>query len=481
VGSIGTSSPSRSRTLTHEAGHWLNLYHTWGDSNNPGQPSNCGEDDFVSDTPNTIGWSSCTLTGSSCSSPLDNVQNYMEYSYCSRMFTIGQANRMRAALTSPVADRNELITQENLIQTGVLEAPLCQADFAVDRTVICAGEELAFTDDSYHAVTSWTWNFGDGTVLSGSDPAVHRNPVHVYAQPGTYSVTLSVMSAQGSLQEVKQNFIRVIPADQLAAPFTEGFEGVWPGQVWTVENPDNGVQWEVTPAAAFSGSRSARLRNFNNTVIDERDELISGTFDMSAADTIFIGYKWSYASRLTETDDRFRISLSKDCGASWELVRLRRGTTNLPTASPTGTSFVPSSSTQWADEVLVITDPQFFTDRLRVKFGLQSKGGNNLYLDDINIWSSDAEIVGVENPGRVSGLSVYPNPSDGDLNVSFFSGKSGSIRLTLTDPAGRLCHSAVVSSAGGDHRVSVPAQSAGLYMLRLSTDDGALTRRVVFR
>jgi hypothetical protein len=27
----------------------------------------------------------------------DNVENYMEYSYCNKMFTNGQKNRMRAA------------------------------------------------------------------------------------------------------------------------------------------------------------------------------------------------------------------------------------------------------------------------------------------------------------------------------------------------------------------------------------------------
>jgi hypothetical protein len=113
TGAIGTSNNTRSRTLTHEVGHWINLYHTWGPGNNPGISTNCNQDDNVSDTPNTIGWTSCTIAGSSCNNSVDNVQNYMEYSYCSRMFTIGQANRMRAALTSSVAQRNQLITTNN--------------------------------------------------------------------------------------------------------------------------------------------------------------------------------------------------------------------------------------------------------------------------------------------------------------------------------------------------------------------------------
>ena len=35
VGSIGTGGIGASRTLTHEVGHWLNLSHPWGGTNNP--------------------------------------------------------------------------------------------------------------------------------------------------------------------------------------------------------------------------------------------------------------------------------------------------------------------------------------------------------------------------------------------------------------------------------------------------------------
>jgi hypothetical protein len=87
IGSIGTGSPGTSRVITHEVGHCFNLTHVWGDTNDPGV--SCG-DDSVSDTPITEGWTSCNLNGSSCGNSLDNVQNYMEYAYCDRMFTQGQ-------------------------------------------------------------------------------------------------------------------------------------------------------------------------------------------------------------------------------------------------------------------------------------------------------------------------------------------------------------------------------------------------------
>ncbi len=481
VGAIGTSNSTRSRALTHEVGHWLNLLHTWGSGNSPGISSNCNMDDNVSDTPNTIGWTSCNLSASSCNSTVDNVQNYMEYSYCSRMFTEGQATRMRAALTSTVAQRNQLITTSTHNATGVLNPPLCTADFTADKTNMCIGETVQFTDLSYHGINQWTWNFGDGTILTGSDPDVHRNPQHTYMTPGSYTVTLSVSNGSGDLEVTSADYVLVLNTNELVTPLQDGFEGDWPGDTWSVINYDNVVQWEVTPAASFSGDKSARLRNFNNTVIDATDELISSTFDMSGADTVYIGYKWSYANRLTETDDRFRIFISANCGESWTMLRLRRGSTNLPTADPTNSSFVPSSSSQWGEEVLLVNDPAFMTSSFRVKFELQSKGGNNLYLDDINIWTGDETLVGVSEQDVFNGLVVYPNPAQDELFIDFNLRDAGHVRIELIDLGGRLCLAEERQAQPGEMRFRIPGQTAGMYLLRLSSPAGQTTRRVVFR
>src|SRR5690606_21523011 len=162
VGSIGTGSPTRSRALTHEVGHWINLRHTWGGTNDPALPENCNSDDNVSDTPNTIGWTTCSLNGETCGS-LDNVQNFMEYSYCSRMFTHGQRTRMLAALNSSTASRNNLHSASNLIQTGVIgSAVLCTVDIGVTKEQICEGDSVVYTDHSYHGVTSRSWTFEGG-------------------------------------------------------------------------------------------------------------------------------------------------------------------------------------------------------------------------------------------------------------------------------------------------------------------------------
>jgi PKD repeat protein len=58
-----------------------------------------------------------------------------------------------------------------------------------DFSRACLYMQCGFTDasaDSDGSITAWTWNFGDGETSSD------RNPVHVYAQPGDYTVKLTV-------------------------------------------------------------------------------------------------------------------------------------------------------------------------------------------------------------------------------------------------------------------------------------------------
>ncbi|MEX0966854.1 MAG: PKD domain-containing protein [Bacteroidia bacterium] len=62
------------------------------------------------------------------------------------------------------------------------------ADFKASTTNGCAPQVISFTDQS-HQATSWLWEFGDG------DTSTLQNPTHVYAQNGTYTVTLIIASS----------------------------------------------------------------------------------------------------------------------------------------------------------------------------------------------------------------------------------------------------------------------------------------------
>ncbi|HET7856489.1 MAG TPA: zinc metalloprotease [Gaiellaceae bacterium] len=96
---LGTSTRYAGRfdqgeTATHEAGHWLNLEHTFFHGCS-------GEGDFVDDTPyERTPTSGCPAGKDTCPEPgLDPIHNYMDYSFdtCYTEFTAGQAARMQDA------------------------------------------------------------------------------------------------------------------------------------------------------------------------------------------------------------------------------------------------------------------------------------------------------------------------------------------------------------------------------------------------
>jgi PKD repeat protein len=481
-GSIGTSDLSHSRTLTHEVGHWLNLYHTWGSGNNPGQSQNCNMDDMVSDTPNTVGWSSCDLDGASCGNDIDNIQNYMEYSYCSRMFTLGQRTRMRAALSSSVAQRNQLWTTTNLIETGVYEPVLCEAIFSVDRPTVCVGEAVQFTDLSYHGVTTWDWSFGDGQSVIGDDPMIHQNPTHTFSEPGVYTVTLTVGNGEQNVSNVQENFILVLPASVNEQPFSEGFENAFPEDNWHVYNQNDDLTWTVANTAAYSGSKSIKLSNWNNDLLDNTDELISSTFDLTEMDTVWLSYKWAYANKVNETDDRLRVSVSGTCGSQWYLKKVHKGLTDLPSANPINSAFTPTNSDQWNSNTLVLDDEDWMTDKFRFKFEFVAKGGNNIYLDDINLFGVDNEGVFVGEIHPTLALQVFPNPSDGNLTIQLFTAKTEYTTISLHNSIGQHCRNLFNGSMGiGNHVFELDGLSAGVYTLMVHQGEQTMTRKVVIR
>ncbi|NNE55944.1 MAG: PKD domain-containing protein, partial [Flavobacteriales bacterium] len=362
-GYIGTSNWSRRRTFPHEIGHWLNLRHCWGNSNEPNIDENCDEDDLVDDTPWTRGWQSCALYGESCGT-LDNVQNYMEYSGCGRMFTEGQKDRMRAALESSTAQRNQLWQESNLEATGVLtgESILCEASFSVSKDVVCMGQEMQFFDNSYNAPSSWTWDFGDGTELSGNDPEIFKNPIHTYEVPGDYSITLVVSNGTDELAVTQEQFVTVLGSGELDSPLVEGFEAGFPDDEWFLYNTE-GAGWEVTNTASFTGDYSLKLDNYSNDIEWLEDQFFSRTFDFSEVDEALITFKWAYASKTMEaTSDRLRVYISADCGESWILKEQLSGSVDMPTSEYSSSPFTPSSTSEWASASVSITNPAQLTE-----------------------------------------------------------------------------------------------------------------------
>ena len=472
VGAIGTSTPTRSVALTHEVGHWLNLRHTWGSGNSVGV--DCGND-LVSDTPQTIGWSSCNLNGTSCGS-LDNIENYMEYTYCCKMFTQGQKQRMRAAANSSVSNRNNLWSNSNLISTGVINGDVvCEVEIEADYTSVCYGDTAYFHDISYHGVQDRQWSFPGGVPSTSNE----ENPKVYYAEPGTYDITLTVSDGFNTIQKTFENYIEIFPSigDQL--PFQEGFEGGVADfeEEWNVVNLDDEEGWELTNQAAHSGSTSIWLNNRYSSA-GQIDEFISGMIDISAIEDIEISWKYAYAKRFSSDNEKLKFYISKDCGELWSLRKTVQGD-DFPTGPNTNANWFPDED-EWNEVTTSNVLSNFYVPNFQFKFSFEADGGNNIFIDDININDTYVGIASISDEEYQ--FRVFPNPSSNLFTVNFELEENEDIQFRIIDLSGKLIsQERFINAEIGLNTIEIQADewANGIYLFELYTQKGIIAEKLI--
>jgi PKD repeat protein len=491
VGRIGTSSEGTSRTLTHEAGHWLNLDHTWGGNNNPGNTSSCGTDDNVQDTPTCIGVQSCAMNSNTCTTDnaywgfdiRDNVENYMDYSYCSKMFTEGQRTRMRNAIVSSSGGRNNLWTTNNLQQTGADgNLYLCKADFYADRTTICVGDVVNFNDDSYNVVTGWNWTFIGGSPASSTD----QNPSVTYNSPGLYTVNLSSTDGTTSDSEVKTAYIRVLP-ESSSIPFLEGFESytsLTSQENWEVENFNNNNAFTLESNFGHTGTKCVKLMNYGQAV-GSSDELISSPVDLSSiTSAVTLSFRYAYRKKTSSDVEWLKVYVTGDCGDSWIQRKTLSG--NSLSSLTSTTSWSPASISDWVTVHMTNVTSTYWVDNFRYKFRFESDGGNNFYLDNINIYPgspSDNLVVGIAEEGEFADLALYPNPVDAEVNLRFTVSNAQQMVIIVNDITGKHVKDVLVNAAAGTNLVMMDTNelSSGSYFMTISNGDIAQTMKFVIQ
>ncbi|MEP7167849.1 MAG: PKD domain-containing protein [Bacteroidota bacterium] len=100
---------------------------------------------------------------------------------------------------------------------------------------LCPPYTAYFHDSSTNAI-SWLWNFGDGTI------STQQNPVHIYANPGSYSVSLTITTSDGCTYTSTHNYaVNFTPL--VAAPFASTTDSIPPLNVQFIANSSGATQW----------------------------------------------------------------------------------------------------------------------------------------------------------------------------------------------------------------------------------------------
>lgn len=485
--SFVSSSP---RSMSHEIGHWLNLSHTWGNTNNPGVA--CGNDG-ITDTPITKGFfSTCPGAPYSGCSPLENVENIMDYSSCPKMFTTGQTNVMRAALASATSGRSNLWTTTNLgsTQTDVNGAGICApiADCysmygtAVNVYTVCSGGSLNFFDVSYNGtVTTRNW--------SGTGGAVAANPSNpstsiTFPTAGTQTVTLTVGNSTGTTTTTRTVNV-VSGVANYASTYQESFEPAGLPANWGVINQTGGVTWAQYFGAAATGNGSYYMNNSinpNNAI----DIMETPSYDFLNNPGAIFTFKYAYAKYSTTNADVFKVQASSNCGGSWTDIYVP---TNAILASGSGgTSTTPFYPTSGQYKTYTLTAHPAFNSfktqpNVKIRFYFMedpSAGfGNNIFLDDINFNT----VLSVNELSKSIGFSLYPNPTNGTASIEFNLSDNAQIKYYVSDVIGRVVeHEKNLNLVAGFHKFTINESqklTQGIYLVHFEMDGQKMSRKLI--
>lgn len=514
VGTIGTATDfagigmnNQNRVFTHESGHFFNLYHPFqnlvatilGMDNCTSMPFLGINGDEIDDTPPVFeATQGCPpLDQNTCSTDSpdepDMVQNFMDYAsgWCQNLFSVGQLERINSTLEST---RRNLWSYENLVATGVLESPeLCApvADFYWSNFMTCEGGQVSFTDWSFNGeADAWEWTFEGGTPGSSTE----QNPTVTYDTEGVYSVTLNAINASGNNELTKEGIIYVYNTENTNdLPLMETFETPGATNSYIIQNAE-GLSWEETDTAAYEGTRCLRLANYALNARFSADEFITEPYDLTQISpdvTPRLKFRIAYAGKRTITSnpifgttdtsdiyDGLQVYLSYDCGQTW-FLRYNKIGFNLATVDLQETSFAPASQDDWRNESISI---MAYTDysNVRFKFVFINNGGNNLYIDNINI---ESEPVGIEDMNECFDLRVQPNPFNEEAKILFNIKKAEYVSLKVYDMLGKEVLDLFGENLNpGEYSYRLSnnqLEKTGMYVVRLSTENEIITKKII--
>jgi hypothetical protein len=456
-----------------------------------------------------------------------NNQNIMDYSGCEFMFTNGQTQRMRAALTSTVANRDSLCTPYNLLKTGALSAtpPLVpKAEYSVEKGLyvaesgpthfLTAGSagQFKLTNRTWRATATsinWTLSNGSTTPTSTSTGSFTTQ----FATPGWATITMIATNANGSdtfgtspiLDPVTGSYTgntsNIYVADPTAVDPIGYYQEFNPGgdlDKWPIFNYyNNRFKWEVVNTAGYYDRTSIRYRSFDDRTFPvnltgdpngDKDDFFTPAFDLSSLGTNG-NVNFMMAGAYSTSDPRYMndtltISYSKDSCKTWTTLKTMGGAQlqTVGVATKPGTEYTPSY-TDWQP---VSIDLKNGTTPIRApkvyfRFRYRPYGkpvgnamvetANNFYLDRFNIsnnpLSVNEMVLGERN------AAVAPNPTTSNAYI-LFKAANAHVNIQVTDITGKVVYTVAQRVDANNARIEIPAASIqvkGMYLVHITGDD----------
>ena len=479
------------KTLTHEIGHYFNLYHIWGDDNGA-----CTGSDYVDDTPNqsgatsgcyTIKTDACTPGGSGTL-----FQDYMDYSndQCLLLFTPNQSDRMETAL---LTYRPYLLTSNSCTPAVVntldvhlrnIVAPakrICTNTFSPGITIRNKGTQvlksiIVTTVIDNGVVANYTWA---GNLSPLDTVTINMNSLLV--AEGMHSLKFFISKPNGGIDEDLANDTISTTLEYYSPVHTinESFEGnTFPPAGWDIINLDGYITWKKITGAAKTGVSSVMINTFNYSNEDQQDYLRTPELDLTNIDSAFLTFQvaastYTSTSTVGNTWDTLEILVSKDCGFTYNSLYKKWGAT-LITVGENTNFFTPTTSNQWRKDSINLT-PYINNSNVMIVFRSTNEFENNIYLDDIRVKS-----VTISPNLKQKGFLITPNPTKNSIQIQFYPSPDKLKSIQLFNSSGQKLNEVnILGVAPNSYIFDISSYPKGVYVVSAFFADKILVKKIV--
>ncbi|HKZ67438.1 MAG TPA: M43 family zinc metalloprotease [Chitinophagaceae bacterium] len=482
------------KTLVHEAGHYFNLYHIWGDDDGA-----CNGTDYVDDTPNQANSTSGCYSGirtDNCTSSGNGImyQNYMDYSYdnCMVMYTTAQVTRMEAAFliyrsalnSSNGCSAVELKTFDASPVTIQQPAQrICNNTFSPVVTIRNKGSQtitslqiISKVDNGQSVSFTWT-----GSLSSLNSTGVTLNPVTVTEGEHTliiYTAGPNNTPDENNTNDTLEFSFEYNPAQ--SPELAEGFEGsVFPPEGWHLINPDDAITWQKITGVAKTGNASVYISNYDYENSGQKDFLQLPEFQFNNEDSAFLSFDlaattYSPFNTANNIWDTLEVLISTDCGTTYTTVYKKWGSELVTVSNNSTNAFIPQASDWRRDSVNL--KPYLQYGKFLIAFANTTGWENNIYLDNVNL-----RTVTVNPNLKEQGFLVTPNPTNGIITIQFYPQPSGLKGIQIFNYLGQKVAETMISSeqANTSYTFDLNRYAAGIYIVRAVFDKEVRVKKII--
>lgn len=261
----------------------------------------------------------------------------------------------------------------------------------------------------------------------------------------------------------------------------EGFEAGVPPSGWTAENGD-ALTTFTAGSVGKTGSSSALYNAFDQTGPEkgQADALISPAVNLSSVTshsfTFYYAYQMYSDPASYTSADSLNVYISTDAGVTWTSVFSKTSNALVTAAVPfdPNAGYIPTSS-EWVMETVDISAYATATSA-QFKFEFVNDYENNFYLDDILLISTS----GVNDINLDAYVNVFPNPSQGNVNVDLSASGLGQTDIVIYNMVGeeveRVSHNVISPKRV---KFNLEDQPNGVYFVNVQTENGVSTKKLI--